>query len=406
MRRTIVIVLFLAVGAALAVSHGWSGAVLRQLVSRPGVAARAAPAGANTAPAVSVATAVASTADFPVRRYAIGSVLSPAVVEIGARIASVIVAIPIRDGQMVKAGDILFQLDDRALKAQLDRDQATLAKDQALLASAKADLERARDLAAKQAGTAQAYDQALAAERGLESTIKADQATVEADQVQLGYATITAPISGRLGAVAVTVGDLVAPVTSGALRSLVTVTQMDPLDVSFNLPQTDLPLLQKAIGGPAAAKVDLYLAGQEAPVATGTLEFVDSTVDTASGTVAVKARFQNKDLALWPGQYVDVVLEAGVMTGMTSIPTVAVQSGQKGTFVYVVRGDDTVEVRPVTVVLAEGGNSAVSAGLSDGERVVVDGQTHLKQGSKVRYDRGTRSGPTAPQASDNPGNRP
>lgn len=406
MRRAIVILLFLVAGAAIAVNHGWSGAALRQFADRSGMAVRPASADVDAAPAVSVVTAVASTADFPVRRYAIGSVLSPAVAEIGARIASAVIAIPIRDGQMVKAGDTLFQLDDRALKAQLDRDQAALEKDQALLASAKADLERARDLADKQAGTAQAYDQALAAERGLESTIKADHATVEADQVQLGYATISAPISGRLGAVAVTIGDLVSPVTSGAPRSLVTITQMDPLDVAFNLPQTDLPLLKKALGGPAVAKVDLYLADQQTPVATGSLDFIDSSVDTASGTVAIKARFQNKDLALWPGQYVDVVLEAGVMGGMTSIPTVAVQSGQKGAFVYVVRGDDTVEVRPVTVALDEGGNSAVNAGLGNGERVVVDGQAHLKQGSKVRYDPGARPGPTATQAGDNPGKRP
>lgn len=386
MRRTIVISLVLAIGAVLAVSYGWSDTVRQLVQSRSGSPVQNQSANrAGGAPPVTIVTAVASTADFPVRRYAIGSVVSPAVVEVGARIASAITAIPVKDGQIVKAGDVLFQLDDRALKAQLDRDQATLQKDQALLASAKADLQRARDLAAKQAGTAQAYDQALAAEKSLEANIAGDQAMVEADQVQLGYATISAPISGRLGAVGVTIGDIVAPNSGGTSTPLVTVTQMDPLDVAFNLPQTDLPLLKSAISGSQPATVKLYLDGGKTPAATGSLEFVDSAVNVASGTVAVKGRFANKDLVLWPGQYVDVVLEAGSMPAMTSIPTVAVQSGQKGAFVFVVKSDDTVEVRPVRVALTEGEASAVSEGLSQGERVVVDGQTHLKEGSKVRY---------------------
>lgn len=386
MRRAIVVSFVLAIGAILAVSYGWSD-TLRQLVqNRSGNPAQSTTAKRNGgAPPVTIVTAVASSADFPVRRYAIGSVVSPAVVEVGARIASAITAIPVKDGQMVKAGDVLFQLDDRALKAQLDRDQATLQKDQALLASATSDLQRARDLAAKQAGTAQAYDQALAAEKSLEATIAGDRAMIEADQVQLGYATITAPISGRLGAVAVTIGDLVSPSSGGTPTPLVTVTQMDPLDVAFNLPQTDLPLLKSAVSGSPTATVKLYLDGGKTPVATGSLEFVDSSVNVASGTVAVKGRFANGDRALWPGQYVDVVLEAGSMPAMTSIPTVAVQSGQKGPFVFVVKSDDTVEVRQVTIALTEGEASAVSEGLSQGERVVVDGQTHLKEGSKVRY---------------------
>lgn len=386
MRRAIVISLVLAIGAVLAVSYGWSDTVRQLVQSRSGSLIQNQSANrAGGAPPVTIVTAVASTADFPVRRYAIGSVVSPAVVEVGARIASAITAIPVKDGQVVKAGDVLFQLDDRALKAQLDRDQATLQKDQALLASAKADLQRARDLAAKQAGTAQAYDQALAAEKSLEANIAGDQAMVEADQVQLGYATISAPISGRLGAVAVTIGDLVSPNSGGTSTPLVTVTQMAPLDVAFNLPQTDLPLLRSAISGPQAATVKLYLDGGKTPIATGSLEFVDSSVNVASGTVAVKGRFANNDLVLWPGQYVDAVLEAGMMPAMTSIPTVAVQSGQKGPFVFVVKSDDTVEVRPVRIALTEGETSAVSEGLSQGERVVVDGQTHLKEGSKVRY---------------------
>ncbi|TKB95035.1 MAG: efflux RND transporter periplasmic adaptor subunit, partial [Mesorhizobium sp.] len=156
-------------------------------------------AAANAARSTSVVAATASTADFPVRRYAIGFVSSPAVVSINARVSSQIVAIAVNDGQMVKAGDLLFSLDDRSLKAQLARDQATLAKDQALLASATADLQRAKNLVARQAGTQQTYDQAVAAQKSAAATVDADKATIDADQIQLGFATIRAPISGRLG---------------------------------------------------------------------------------------------------------------------------------------------------------------------------------------------------------------
>jgi multidrug efflux system membrane fusion protein len=342
-------------------------------------------AGNRGGAAVTVVTARATTADFPIRRYAIGFVSSPAVVDVSARISSAVVAIHVKDGQMVKAGDLLFELDDRALKADVDRDQATLEKDQALLASAEADLKRAKDLAASQAGTEQAYDQALAAEKGATANVAADQASLEADRVQLGYATITAPIAGRLGAVNVTIGDIVT--TGGGNNNptpMVTITQMDPLQVTFNMPESDLPLLQKALASTPGAAVTLHKDGDPKPIGEGTLNFVDSSVDTASGTIAVKASVPNPDLALWPGQYADIVVEAGTMPSMVSVPTVAVQSGQKGPFVYVVRDDGTVELRQVKVALAQTDNTALSDGLKAGERVVVEGQTRLKTGTRVR----------------------
>jgi len=334
---------------------------------------------------VTVATAVAVTADFPIRRHAIGFISSPAVVEISARIASQITVVRVQNGQTVAAGDVLFQLDDRALKAALDRDQATLAKDQAVLASATADLERAKDLAARQAGTEQAYDQALATQKAAVATVEADQAAIEADNVQLGYATITAPIAGRLGAVNVTVGDVVSSnVAGGTATALVTITQMDPLEVIFTLPESDLALLQKALAQPGSAPVTLHKDGDPQPIGTGTLYFIDSTVDTASGTISVRAKVPNPGLGLWPGQYTDLTVDAGAMPRQVSVPTVAVQSGQKGPFVYVVRPDDTVELRQVTVALTEGDNSAIASGLAPGERVVVEGQARLTDGARVR----------------------
>ncbi|ARP64982.1 efflux RND transporter periplasmic adaptor subunit [Mesorhizobium sp. BR1-1-3] len=357
--------------------------------------------GGGAARSASILSAVASTADFPIRRYAIGFVSSPAVVNINARVSSQIVSIDVKDGQMVRVGDVLFSLDDRALKAQLAKDQAALAKDQAMLASSQSDLQRAKDLVAKQAGTQQTYDQAVAAQKAAAATVDADKATIDADNVQLGFATITAPISGRLGAVSVAVGDLVTVSNgnSSTATPLVTITQMDPLQVNFNLPESNLALLHKALANPQQGAVTLTKDGDPTPIGKGTLDFVDSSVDTASGTIATRASIPNADLSLWPGQYVNVVLDAGIMPQMTSVPTVAVQPSQKGPFVYVVKPDNTVEMRPVQVALTEGDNSAISQGLKSGEKVVTEGQTRLKDGAAVHEGK-TTAGAAAPKVAE------
>lgn len=379
------------VAAWLYLSPTAMGSLQQLLAGKQTAAADKPAAGGNAARSTSVLAATASTADFPIRRYAIGFVSSPAVVSINARVSSQIVSIAVKDGQMVKAGDVLLSLDDRALKAQLAKDQATLAKDQALLASTQSDLQRAKDLVAKQAGTQQTYDQAVAAQKAAAATVDADKATLDADMVQLGFATITAPISGRLGAVNVAVGDLVTTSNgnSSTATPLVTITEMDPLQVNFNLPESDLALLHKALATPLVGGVTLTKDGNPAPIGKGTLDFVDSSVDTASGTIATRASIPNADLSLWPGQYVNVVLDAGTMPQMTSVPTVAVQPSQKGPFVYVIKADSTVEMRPVQVALTEGGNSAISQGLKSGERVVVEGQTRLKNGAAIHEGKAT-----------------
>lgn len=359
-------------------------------------------AGGNAARSASIVSATATMADFPIRRYAIGFVSSPAVVNINARVSSQIVSIDVKDGQMVKAGDLLFSLDDRALKAQLAKDQATLAKDQALLTSSGSDLQRAKDLVAKQAGTQQTYDQAVAAQKAAAATVDADKATIDADNVQLGFASIKAPIAGRLGAVNVSVGDLVtlSNGNSSTATPLVTITEMDPLQVNFNLPESNLALLHKALANPQQGAVTLTKDGDPTPIGKGTLDFVDSSVDTASGTIATRASIPNADLSLWPGQYVNVVLDAGIMPQMTSIPTVAVQPSQKGPFVYVVKPDNTVEMRPVQVALTEGENSAISEGVKSGEKVVVEGQTRLKDGASVHEGKATAGRQAAPKVAE------
>lgn len=383
---------------------------VRQMLSAGQAAPDKPAAAANAARSTSVVAATASTADFPIRRYAIGFVSSPAVVSVNARISSQITSIAVKDGQMVRAGDLLFSLDDRSLKAQQARDQSTLAKDEALLASATADLERAKNLVARQAGTQQTYDQAIAAQKSAAATVDADKASLDADAVQLGFATITAPISGRLGAVNVAIGDLVTTSNGNSTSTpLVTITQVDPLQVNFNLPESDLALLHKALTEPREGAVTLTRDGDPTPIGKGTLDFVDSSVDTASGTIATHARVPNADLSLWPGQYVNVVLDAGIMPQMTSVPTVAVQPSQKGPFVYVIKPDETVEMRPVQVALTEGDSSAIGEGLKSGERVVVEGQAKLKNGSPIReaeVGTGDQASPRVAEAGKAAGTRP
>lgn len=344
--------------------------------------------------AVTVVTATAKVTDFPIQRYAIGFLASPAVANINARIASQVMTIAVQDGQMVKQGDLLITLDDRSLKAQLEKDKATLAKDQALAASAAADLERAKSLLARQTGTQQAYDQALAAQKAAQATVAADQAAIDADQVQLGYTTIAAPISGRLGAVSVSIGDLVTAggTTGTGATPLVTITEMDPLRVAFNLPEADLALLQQAVAKPGSVSVSLHKDGNPAPIGSGTVDFVNSTVDTASGTITARATVPNADLKLWPGQYVNVAVNAGMMPQVVTVPTQAVQPSQQGSFVYVVKADNTVEARPVKVAISHENESAIASGLKDGEKVVVDGQLSLKPGAAVREADGAGKG--------------
>jgi multidrug efflux system membrane fusion protein len=345
---------------------------------------------------VSVITARATTGDVPVRKRAIGFVETPASVVVKSRLDSQIMTQHFEDGQFVKAGDLLFTLDDRDLQVQLAKDKAALARDQATHARTQADLARNQQLLAKNAGTQQAVDQAIADEKSAAATVLADQATLQADTLKLSYAKVTSPIDGRAGAVQVAPGNLVGANSAGT--GLVTITQMKPIRVSFTLPEREVPMLQEALAAGKALKVTAKAPDSDRPPAQGTLNFVDSSVDTASGTIVAKAAFANDDLALWPGQYVDVEVQADTLVKAVTVPTVAVQVGQKGSYVYVVKADDTVDLRPVKVALADGDRTVIADGVSDGERVVTDGQMRLKPGAKARERQGpATSAPAAKQ---------
>lgn len=331
---------------------------------------------------VSIVAAAAVQADFPVRKHAIGFVETPASVVVRSRIDSQIMAQHVSDGQFVKAGDLLFTLDDRDIKAQIEKDEAMLARDEATHTRNLADLERYKQLFQRNAGTQQQVDQATADERSSAASIKGDQATLDADRLKLSYTKITAPIDGRIGAVAVTPGNLVSANASGT--ALLTITQMKPLRVSFAMPESELPTLQGALAASKPVPVTARVPNAKTKPPEGRLNFVDSNVDIASGTITAKAAFANDDLGLWPGQYVDVEIIPEVLKGVTVIPTVAVQTGQKGPYAFVLKPDSTVDLRQIKVALSDGDKTALTEGVAPGERVVTDGQMRLNQGTRVR----------------------
>ncbi|WP_420101128.1 efflux RND transporter periplasmic adaptor subunit [Bosea sp. (in: a-proteobacteria)] len=337
-----------------------------------------APAGA-----VAIVSAAAVQADFPVRKHAIGFVETPASVTVKSRIDSQIMRQQVKDGQFVKAGDLLFELDDRDIKAQIAKDEAALARDEATHTRTLADLDRYRQLLSRNAGTQAHVDQAVADEKSAAANVQADHATLDADRLKLGYTRISAPIDGRIGTVMVTPGNLVSANSNNSSTGLLTITQMKPLRVTFAMPESDLATLQKALASAEPVPVTAHVPGADHPTVAGRLNFVDSTVDMTSGTITAKAAFANDDLALWPGQYVDVEIIPHVLQNAVVVPTVAVQTGQKGAYLFVVKADSTVDLRQIKVALSDGDKTAVAEGLAPGDKVVVDGQMRLKQGSKV-----------------------
>lgn len=379
--RTRSLVLICAVLALIGGVIGWDH--YKRSATAVAEAAMQQPAPGNAQggkPAVAVKVAEVTKGSMPIRRRTIGWVEPIATVAVKSRINSVIMEQRVTDGQFVEKDDVLFVLDDREVRAAIARDEAAMAQHQAEVERARADLERTKTLVARQTASKQTLDQAMADARAAEAAVAADKAVLQADQLTLSYTTITAPIAGRLGSIAVTPGNLVA---ENGDTALVTITQMEPIRVSFTLPDRDIDALRTALSLYPPAPVKVFTKGEKTPRAKGILTFIDSAVAAESGTITAKAQFANDNLALWPGQYVDVEVELGLQGEAAIIPTVALQVGQDGLFVYVVKPDDTVEMRKVAVSGSDAEKSAVTAGLQPGERVVVDGQHRVSPGARV-----------------------
>ncbi len=330
---------------------------------------------------IAVITATAESRTVPVTATYVGSVEPIADVALRTRVDGVILDVAVSEGQTVKAGDVLFRLDDRTIRAAIAKDQAAIAKDQATLTQADADLTRTQTLLAHGDVTAQQAGQQQAAVDVARGSVASDKAQLQADQVQLGYTTITAPIAGRVGQVNYSAGALIH---ASDTTPLLTITQMAPVRVSFQVPQRDLDSFRKALAASPPASVSVIDAENGKTLSDGTLDFIDSAVDASSGTVTVKAEVANAGEVLWPGEYVRVKAQLGTIPDATVVPSVAVQLNGSRAFVFLLKPNSTVTEQTVTVGEATGSSSVITSGLKPGDQVVVEGQLRLAEGSPVR----------------------
>jgi len=332
-------------------------------------------------PPVPVVVAPVVKKDVPVQFKNIGNVEPYATVAIKARVGGEIKKVNFQEGQDVKAGDLLFVIDPRPLEAALKQAQANLVRDTALANKAESDARRYAELIKKEFVSQQEFEQARATAESLKATVKADEVAVENARLQLSYCFITAPISGRTGNLKADLGNLIK---ADADTPMVVINQIQPIYVSFAVPEQLLPEVKKYM---AVEKVTVTAVipkdDKDQQVEEGGLTFVNNTVDTATGTILCKATFDNRDKHLWPGLFVNVVVNFTTEKGAAVVPSQALQTGQQGQFVFVVKPDLTAEARPVEVGRTFNGEVVVKKGLEAGEQVVTDGQLRLVPGAKV-----------------------
>lgn len=349
---------------------------------------------------VPVLVAPATLADVPVYLDAVGTTRALNSVTVRPQVDGKLINIAFKEGQDVKKGDVLAQIDPTTFKAALDQAVAKKAQNQALLNNAQNDLTRYEQLAATNAINRQQSDTQRSLVAQYTAQVQADQAAIDSAQATLAYATIRAPIDGRTGIRAVDEGNIVRASDS---TGIITITQLKPISVLFNLPQQYLSQVNDAFAKGALA-VDALRSDNDAVVDRGTLSVVDNQVDASTGTVKLKADFPNADLQLWPGQFVNIRLLIDTLKQVTVIPTGAVQRGPTGTFVYVVKDDNSATIRPIVVQKQDETQTVIRSGVTPPERVVTTGFARLTDGAKVAVSTGGGA-PAAPAATRPRGQR-
>jgi multidrug efflux system membrane fusion protein len=333
-----------------------------------------------TTSAPSVAVGVVTKGDLPLELQALGTVTPLSTVTVKSRISGYLTAVAFKEGQMVRKGELLAQIDPRPYEAALAQAQGQLIKDQALLRNAQLDLTRHERLLAQDSTSRQNFDTATTTVRQLEGTVISDQAQVDAQRLDLAYCHIVAPIDGRAGLRQVDSGNYVQATDP---TGLVVITQIQPISVIFTIPQVQLGPVLKRLRTDAALPVVAYDGNDTAVLGEGVLDTLDNQIDTATGTVKLRAVFANRDGDLFPNQFVNTRLLVDTRQDVLLVPTGAIRYGMPGSYVYRVRGDDTVAIQVVAVDASHDGRTVVREGLSSGDRVVVDGIDRLSDGIRV-----------------------
>jgi membrane fusion protein, multidrug efflux system len=344
-----------------------------------------ASARANVVAVVPVSVASAEKRDIPYYLTGLGSVTAYYTVSVKSRVDGQLVQVNFKEGQNVKNGELLAVIDPRPYQNVLDQAQATLFKDQASLRDAKLNYERFKGLLQSSgAMSQQQVDTQQSTVDQLEGTVRNDQAAIDSAKLNLVYCHITAPVSGRIGLRQVDPGNIVHASDTNAMF---VITQLQPIAVLFTLPEDNLPAVSRQMA--KGLEVDAYSRDDQTKLATGKLLTIDNQIDQTTGTGRLKAVFDNKDNALWPNQFVNIRLLLEVRKDSTAIPAAAIQRGPQGTYVFVTKTDNTVDVRTVTVAFTQDNVAVIASGISPSEVVVTDGQDKLQQGSKIQVRQAT-----------------
>ena len=353
------------------------------------------PGGGRNAAPMSIVPEVVGKGDIGINLNALGTVTSLATVTVRTQISGYLIKVDFKEGEDVKKGDLLAEIDSRPYEATLAQAKGQLARDEAMLKGAQVDLTRYQGLAAQNAVPHQTLDTQIALVGQDQGTVEADKAAVKSAEVNLQYTRIVSPLDGRVGLRQVDQGNYVTP---GDANGLVVITQLQPISVLFTVPEDNLQSIAKRLQAGAQLPATAYDRSNATKIADGALQTFDSQIDQTTGTIKLRAQFSNDDRALYPNQFVNIRLLLDTHKDVTTISAAGVQRGVPGTFVYLVNDDNTVSVRPVKLGVTDGDRVEILSGLTPGERIVIDGADKLRDGAKINVR--SENQPARPQDAD------